>query len=241
MVRYGLFLSLFIALVIGLGLMASVKVKHLTCLLDDHECPSEVMAQLTTLTTNSLFMSDLEAKATQALGNLPGYQLVSLKRQLPQTLIVSVKKNPALYRLRALSAPETKIVDSQGYLYPVESDPTTTLPQVIISDEQWQVILENSQVSSELQSKINQTITALGVEQITFTHLELSSSTIALISLSPQTTAVLDLTAAHRDVKKLSLVLKGLEPATLTQIQEIDVRYTLPVLRSNRTIPRHDS
>jgi cell division septal protein FtsQ len=237
--KFGGVLGFILAMVIGMGLLTQIKVVSVRCRAESGDCTPEVRQKLESLTSQSFFFSDLESASTQILSTLPGYKLMSLQRQLPQTLVISIKQNPSLYRLQALGKPELKVVDSEGFIYSPESQ--TTIPLVVVSEAEWNESLQQGRIQINRHQQLTQTLQALSQAEISFQQLEAAAGVIGVLSLDPQTAAILDLSNSAADVAKLSIVLKGLEPATLSEIQEIDVRYRLPVLRPNRTIPRHDS
>ncbi len=217
-------------LLAGLGWLATFKVQEVKCVVQDHPCSAEAEQQAQTLNHRSFFFTDLEKVGADNLSSLPGYQLVSIQRQLPQTVVLTLQQNAALYRLRQIDTNETVVVDTQGYFY--TADQQESLPLVVVVDKN-----QNPDRHTQLVDLFK----TLTDEHITFKQIEVVSDNVALIYLDGQTTAVINVSSPIQDTKKLSIVLKGIEPGTLSQIQEIDVRYRLPVLRPIRTIPRHDS
>ncbi len=224
--------------VAGLGMIFQWKINQVVCRLETQPCSPEFTTSLQELTRLSFWVSDVEAQVDQIMKHYPEFEVVEIRRLLPATVEIDVKPRQPLYQLTA-SNQELGVVNQDGAVIIVPQ--ALSLPVIRISDQLWQTVVATNTIDQKIHLPLTQLLQACQTEKIACQRLELINQDTVVIELPESRIGILSLEFPERDLKKLSLVLNGLEPDKLKDVQEIDVRYRLPVLRLTRTVPRHDS
>lgn len=231
------FISLFLPFLLVLslaGFIALEKVTQIECVLEATQCPPETLQLLDRLKGQKLFFTDLHVAAATALQSYPEVQVQDLVRVWPTTVKVTLKPSQPVYRVT--SGDQHWVATHDGYLIKTQEG-TSTVPQIYIADGN---LLMNESISPQFHERLTVLLHSLEAEKISYREIEVQSETRVLVLLETKT-AVLSLDAPAYDSKRLSLVLKGLEPDKLDTVREIDLRYKFPVLRNESTVPRQKS
>lgn len=231
------FISLFTLLLLVLSVIGFVSLEKITkieCFLVEAECSPETTLILEQLQRKQFFITDFEVEIAHILQSNPEVQVDSVIRVWPSTLRISLKPSQPVY---AVSTNEQSwVATKDGYLIKTQED-TTSIPQIYFSVSD---MLSNDTLSQTLHDRLALLIQSLEAEKISYQEIEVQAQDRVLVILDSKI-GLLSLDSPAYDSKRLSLVLKGLEPDKLDTVREIDLRYKFPVLRNESTVPRQKS
>lgn len=225
---------LLLGLVISLIVFFNQRtVESVSCLIESNPCPESIISSLHSLKGEPFFFSDLEIQASTALQADPSHRVAEIQKEWPATVIVQLQPSLPIYKV-VLSNGEMTLITAEGFFVPKVSDAQVNVPLVhFIGD----IELEETRVNAVTHERIKVLLHGLEVEKIAFQELELQKENLVLIILDNKI-AIVSLETPVYDAKRLSLVLKELEPDKLESVREIDLRYNFPVLRTETTIAR---
>lgn len=231
------FISLFIPFLLILSIIGFVgleKITQVECVLQGNSCPPETTQLLDQLRGQKLFFSDLSVVAANALQSNPEVQVESFARVWPTTVKVTLKHSQPVYAVSTQD--QNWVVTQDGFLIKTPEN-VESIPKVFITDRN---LLTNDTLSQQLHERLALLIHSLEAEDIPYQEIEVHSEERIILVMDSRN-ALLSLDSPAYDSKRLSLVLKGLEPDKLDTVREIDLRYKFPVLRNQSTVPRQKS
>lgn len=225
-----------VALAVG---FFTLRIKSLECDLDGNPCPSEILVAFDSIKGQSLlFFNDQQLQAL--LESYPAYQLNEYGLWLPGTLRLTLAPQTIMYTLSSEIPVESFAVTSEGKL--IANTQQTQVPQVLLSQNDWIDVQEKQQLQPALHAIFTQTLNDLQAAKISVPVLYLHDPQTLVLELPDQPLIVFDPQQPTANVARLKHVLDQLSSnPDSALIQEVDVRYKLPVLRQSTSIPRHTS
>lgn len=198
------------------------KVTKIECQLQGVACPEQVSQVLSPLMNTPLLWFNHQTQAAELL--VPhGYQLQTLRRQLPATLTVTVLQQPAVLQVKLDDTHWAVINQQLNYIF---SDQPLDVPTVQISPEQLG--------DRQLISRLAELFAALQQAEIPTTSVEQTAEAV-IISLPDAKQALLPLDQPASQVPRLKLLLDANSQLEDQNIKEYDLRFALPVLRTQAT------
>jgi cell division septal protein FtsQ len=202
---------------------------HIECSLSDAECPSDLVAQLRPLEGKSLFFTDTSKEVYHL--NLERYELITIHKKFPDTIILVFASKKNLYLLQQENSPDVWTVAESGYAQQMSS--SEALPTILISPN-WSQPLQENTVEPSLHNTIRQLLTELNSNHIEHTSIEFKSSEEIIVHLNNGQQALLTQENLISQVKKLGIISKNVDTKAIdTNIRTIDLRFELPVLKTN--------
>lgn len=216
-----------------------LRIQTIQCSINDRSCSSEIDTALLPIKGESIFFFD-ESQLSSLLSSYPTYQIKSYSFQLPSTLKLELAPQRVMYYLTSNSQTQNLGVTDQGLL--TSSLPDESVTQVIIPDNHWVDLKTGQNLDAELHRGLTLILSELEVASISVPII-LWQDTQTVVLDKPEIPLVLiDPQQAGTNIARLKLLLTEIQKEPLSnQVQEIDVRYKLPVLRNTTTIPRHTS
>lgn len=215
------------------------RIKQIECQLEQQPCPSEIASQFEQLYGNAIYFFD-GSQIDSALQTTPTFYVARYQFKLPHTLHVSLRQQALAYTLTTMTKEKSLAVTTDGRI--TTTVPSTSQIVVEVPDAEWSKLSEETTVDVGLHTTLTTALRELTELNLPIYQLVLIDTQTLALYLPEKPTIILDATQISSSVARLKLVLAELEVNPMpTQVQEIDVRYKLPVLRTSPTIPRHTS
>lgn len=225
--------------IVGLGFLANRfwLITSVSCRTASEPCPTATTQALSTLVGKPLLFTKTEA---QVLSVIQEYQLPielsGLRKNYRGELTVEVRLDPDRY---LMSTPDQTLyrVSAQGWLTPTDNT-SLDLPQIVLSASESATLAAQPRLSAELHYELSTLIELLATHGINHQKMVTLDAFTMVVQLNENQQALIDREEAALNLARLELILNA--PNTeldLTQIQEFDVRFKLPVLRTTKTIP----
>lgn len=207
------------------------KIGTLECRLDTHECPPVVLSALDPVIGRSLFFSDLRPYFTHQ-PVLAQYQVVKTQKKLPQTLTVSLISYPTTYQLHFMDTDTTYIVNAQRQLSQEVVPELVTITTSLAESE----LVDAGHLGADVHLFSSTLVRALAESELYPTELELEDQSTVRIGLKGGINGIISNKSIQQQVTQLAFIEKNFDLMTIDQgIKVVDVRYTLPVLRTTET------
>jgi cell division septal protein FtsQ len=220
-------------IVVAIAYVTQEKVRAVECELAQAPCSAEIQIALTTLAGKKLFLSDFVAESAYVLQSDPSVQVESVTKHWPATVKIKLQPSQPVYKAY-LGAEEVLLATDTGYLITKDDISAVEIPKVYINTAS---VPDKTLMPQLLHDRLKLLIHSLAAEKISYQEIEVQTEDRALLILESKI-ALVTLDAPAYDIKRLSLVLKGLEPDKLETVREIDLRYKFPVLRNVPTVSR---
>lgn len=223
------FVSIF--LILGLTLfikyiLLELRIHHISCQVDNQQCPNEIIDSLKKLDGSSFLFSNLEAQVQQLDLNL--YQLTSVTKTLPNTVNFTFSKEPSSYILNYQD--KNYLVANNGLIQNLESE--SNLPLIKVKNEITPIV--ENQIDSELHQQNLLLLKSLADHQIEFQSIQIQTQSPQQIEIQLQNNlkAFLLTNDIETQIKKLAIILDKIDLKSIDlQIDAIDLRFKLPVLK----------
>lgn len=204
------------------------SIKEISCQLDGKECPASVQQAVSVLKGKSLFATDYQEILREQSLPLP-ITLQSIKKHLPQRIELAFSTQTLAYQL--LTSEGTVAVTATGI--PFKENATQAATSIELKPTYSDVLASPEQIKPEVHEPLQKLANALQTTQLAVEKVSwVDKDTIILIMKSEQHTALLDASDPEAAIKKLQLILNSAEyQAVAPKVKEIDLRFTLPVLR----------
>ncbi|HYD35517.1 MAG TPA: hypothetical protein VD999_05595 [Vitreimonas sp.] len=203
------------------------QVEYLVCETTEGNCPEMVMPLLDKTKHSSLFFTDHHSLVAADLAKL-GWRVNSIKKKLPQQLIMQLSPEQPVYRLY-FSPDKAEIYFTSG-AFVTESNPSLESALTTI-----QFYDPTGTPPPLTHSFLNVVIPTLQEQQVGFTTLQLQSDGALELTLPSGQKAVIDRDQPQAQVTKLKMILDQLDFASFSQpIQIIDLRFKYPVLKTQQ-------
>lgn len=223
------------SVVISVGLVA-VKIRQVECHLPNGIDSSEICLRLQPLVGNSFFFTDFENssvvnRALKAEDMAQTFSLESVKKQLPGTVIFELSQKAPLYRLLA-EGDQKYLVTESGQLK--TDNPRLKLPEARLFPG-WSDSFDSLDLkAASTHYFLKQLIMTAAEEQLKIETINFESSTLIRIKLDSQLFVVLEKNSQPSlEMKRLAVIIDNLNFKEIdTGIKEVDLRFKLPVLRT---------
>ncbi|MBP7768532.1 hypothetical protein KA082_01730 [Candidatus Woesebacteria bacterium] len=218
-----------VCVVVAYFLVLGSPITHISCTLDSHECPIEIMNKIAGSEGKRLLGEDHLSRISAELGE-HAVTIVSLKKQLPNQLVVVLESQPPAYRLKTKDT--EVVVGEKGNIF----TPSQRSQELTITTQQSlsEFTASNTTILPEIHTALFALCSAIqkaGLQVKTINWVD--KDTIILIMNTEQLQAIVDLQHAAVQVKTLQTLLTSRERAALPKpITEIDLRFKFPVLRT---------
>lgn len=216
------------------------RVKQVTCTVRADRCSSELSQQLEKLYGQSLFFTDLTQLSSQLLESEIGYRVQAVSKEWPDQLSVQLEPQQVVYQLRLLGQDQFVSVTDLGWL--IAQPQRNDVPLLIVTPEVWSSWQARGEVPLTLHEQFQGIPASVQHESLIITHWVLVDEQTIVLYLPTDQTVIIESASITSDLHQLNLLAKGVDWSVFSSpIQEIDLRYNLPVLRVTRNIPRHES
>lgn len=210
---------------------------HINCQLQAQPCPQELAAQSQTLKNRSLFFTAIEQEVAD--WQLDLYQLESYQKTWPGQLKLQFVSEPSLYQLQL---PDRLItLTTSGFIKDTAQDSgkdqeKTSLPVVVLAAESNRRLVEELEQQAQLSNELHQPLADL-VNQLDQLNLQISrinyQTDLIKLYLDSDLVALAEPTNLQKQLQRLALIENDLNLDQIDlAIKEIDLRYELPVLRT---------
>lgn len=219
---------------------ALARVQSVTCSFGAQPCPAEVVSSLHSLRGHHLLFSNTVATAQAALQPHSAYRVQAVQKIYPSTIEVTLESQSLLYQLKRPGSDEVLAASDQAAIItmPLQAD----LPTIVINDQLWYEWQAAGSVPPQVHQQLKDVSRALGEASLSPQGVVLEEVGTLVLYLPENQVAILDLPELRSDIARLVLILRELRERSIDQpIIEIDLRFRLPVLRGERTIPRHET
>lgn len=217
-----------VAIFAGKMVISSFSVKNIECQLDQQTCPESLTNSLTVLHGKPLFFTNYQSILQEQRVPLP-VTLTQVKKHLPNTLNLEFSSQNLAYMIQTNEG--TIAVSTTGVLF----KDTTVLPPTTIEvkPELSSVLDPNHAIQAPIHTAFLELVTTLEKSDLPVKHISwVDKDTINLIMNDGQLNAVVDQKNPRVAIEKLELIIKSQEyQAVQENVQEIDLRFDLPVLR----------
>lgn len=232
--RFSFTYSIFFFLIILISVVfASLKVQSVTCSMDTTPCSEEVAVLLTGFKGKSFFFYDFK-KETSADDNPLSFEIVEIKRELPSTIHVTIKTEQPLYTLISADGSTKQAISSSGKMLPTTREIQGILVQV--PDKNNMTI---NPIMHALISDIIVTITPEysleKLEYISPTEIKIYNKDLPVLIVGDPipTYALQHLGEIMYTIDNTQLSTSSAELSIPNpSIKELDLRFTMPVLRT---------
>lgn len=235
------FLALLLIVPLGLVLKnigsTPFPISHIECQYvadgnDNLSCPGEVVSHLDQLKHRSLFFTDFTSSLADL--QLEQYSLQVTHKTLPGTLTVAVEPAPPLYLLASTQQPEVYTINTAGFATTHVSD--LPLPEIKLMAQG--ILLTETQLDQELHHQLQAIISGIAQLQLEVQLVRYYSPDYIEVQLPDFPPAIVDQASLSQALPKLAVLKNRLDLNSIdTGIKEIDLRFDLPVLRTQRTDP----
>lgn len=217
-----------------------LRVNEIDCEFGEDRCPAEVVASLSVLRGKSLLFSHVLATSQTAVQSHTGYRVAGIEKEFPDTVRVILEPQSLLYRLKLLQQTEYRAVTDQRKLIPSSAD--TQLPQIILEPTVWNTWTVDGQVPELIHLHLLELPVVVNEVGVSPEAIVVIDHQTMILYLPNQQLAILNTEKLTQDIARLAILQRGLQGQEFPQpIQEIDLRFKLPVLRFERTITRHET
>lgn len=204
------------------------------CTVGNQACNPAIQAELErSLVGESLFFTDY-AQQLSTLPTLQSTQVIAIRKEIPQTLIVDLAEERPLYQLQLVEG-KTLVVGEHGSLKNAGDSASDELPRVELQTESTPLLeqLNNApRLPAELHTVFKSLITALRDNHLAFRKISWFSEDEIRVQLDTYQ-AILDTQNPAGSIEALAQILSSEEVKQLPQpLREVDLRFTLPVLRT---------
>lgn len=215
-----------------IGILYSFRVLHISCRLQEQDCPSQLQNELSSLKGSSLFFTVFESEIPRAISNET--MLVSaIEKRLPGTLVVYVTQEKPSYILRT---PEKEYaVYTSGVAHELTENVSPNDYHIFELEFPLEKIMEQSHVRSDYHSQLTETSISLYNIPFSLQNSTWKDTQFIQFQLQSGVVVYLPTKSAGEKVEILKQILESSELETLPeQLTEIDLRYKYPVLRTTQ-------
>lgn len=210
-------------------------IREIECIVQDQSAP-DICSQLDFLKNKSLLFSDLEHTGLyqDLIKNDQGqvFQTKLVERQLPNKMIVHLVKEEPSYQL--IIEDKSYWINHQNYYG--QNDPSLDLPKVELSSEHQQLV-GKSQIDPTFNKKVITLLDHLRDYQVNFDRIYLNGEH-SEIYLQDNTKLIFQLSQNSQTlapkIKLISLQLGEIEDFLPHGMEQIDLRFDLPVIKTNK-------
>ena len=207
-----------------------LKIKKVSCQIDGQDCPSELIQQLKLIEGKSFLFSPLETHVRSLDLNL--YQLDSISKSWPTTVVLKFSRKPNSYLIRTLPQDVLLLVSENGLTQPISTK--QNLPTIEVYD--WVDPIQENCVEAPLHRLNLDLIQLLASKNISYNNIKIHNSHQIEILLHENLIALAQEDELEKQITKLSIILDELDLNAIDlQINKIDLRFKFPLLKTSQT------
>lgn len=213
-----------------------LRIKTVSCKLETKPCPDTLNQKIQEFVGQSFFFAPIQPviEAWQ----LELYQLQTFSKTWPQKIELNFTSEPDFYRLQL----ETNhyLITKTGLIKQKldanQPPKANELPIVILTQPAAEVI-KGQQVTPQFHQVFKLVLTQLEAHQLEIQTLKLIGSDLIKLQLNSKLRAIVEPTHSQTQLAKLALIIQELDLAQIDlAIKEIDLRFELPVLRTQLSL-----
>lgn len=208
-------------------------VKKIDCkLTSGKDCPQEFSDALKSLQNKPLIPTNFDDSVTKL--NIPaGYILDSVSKKLPSKLILTFVAEPLLLQISCQDCDQHKSIGVYRHILD-SNDLKSEFPNFFVHADN-QEVFDNSGLKPEYFDSLKELTESLYKLRIVFQNGEWISEDEIKVSLDNNLTAIFSANQIASQVVALDLIIKSdAIKQTDAEIEEIDLRYKMPVLRTRK-------
>ncbi|NCS97929.1 MAG: hypothetical protein GW762_05050 [Candidatus Pacebacteria bacterium] len=210
-------------------LLLTFRVSKIVCLVADAHCSQELQDQLQTLAGKSLFLTDFESAISSSITD-ETVLFVSLQKELPSTLIVSLAQEKPVYILR--SDEKNYTVYASGLIHEHKQESTNDYT-VIAVEFPLEKIVENDHVLPKYHDELTKLSLSLYKPSFSLQNSRWIDTETIQLEVSSGIRVYIPFESATQKITILEAILVSPELETVSEpLTEIDLRYKYPVLRT---------
>jgi hypothetical protein len=206
------------------------RVRHIECQIAHTACPPDLDQQVQVIKNQSLFFAHLDELITNATTVSP-VTLVSIEKTLPNRVLLNFSEEKLAYILKT-SDDKLYLVYQSGKIQLTETTDQAPLLSVFFPSSQY---ITNAHLEPDIHQKILILFELLYKHAIPIQNSSWQEPHSILLTLTNGIKVYVDPDSSSRGIKALAAVLAAPETNDLKNtIEEIDVRFNLPVLRTRQ-------
>lgn len=244
------FFGLFVGLA-GVSFSKVFIVKNIECFYEGALLEKKICNPLSGLFGKSLFFTDLENASEFNIlsansNNAETYFVDNIKKELPSTLILNLSTQSPLYRL--FYEEKSYLVSSTGQLK--QDNPNLGLLNLKLSESSSSNVIDSNFVKEDEHNFFRDLVVSLQKEKFDVSEINIESEFFVEIKIKNKPRIIVEQSdEITYKILQLVVLLEEIDFSTIdsdnidtTDIKEIDLRYKLPVIRTEFSDPdRHDS
>lgn len=230
----GVALVVLIVVAIVIAVSKIFTVQAVECQLSDgSNCPDELTSQIDMLKTNPMFFTDYAHILTQNSTVAQPYSLQKISKRLPSTLRTTFAAEQPLLLLHQTGS--YHVISASGKAFTQTEETAANLSHLLLVETN-EKIIQNNIVTSDFLSTMNVVVDSideylLPIEKVTW----VDKSAIKLSMKERQELIIIDSESPAIQLQRLFLILQSKEYENLPESKlELDVRFTMPVLRTTQ-------
>jgi hypothetical protein len=170
------------------------------------------------------------------------YELHSLRKEAPSTLTLYLRQDPFVYQVREVTTDKKWLVTDHGWLRSQEegavslTESHSLLPQITQVMAFPSTAVETRRVDPATHDLIQQLLQALDVYEIEYQRLILYDPVTSIVVLNDTQHVLLENDRLLENLERLTLLFANQSQLPIpSTVVEYDVRFKLPVLRTDPT------
>lgn len=212
-------------------LISTLKVQHISCIQNGTSCSIPLYSPLETLKGSSFFFTDLNQTLVEKHNGVLPFKVLSIKRKLPGTIIVTLAEEKPLYLIFTNDTQSTLVgVSENGSTVSFDANSSST-PIVNVPTA------ETAFTEKTLVPTFHETIKKIMFNsrspQYTLRNINYVSSTEIILNYDTLPPLIITEDVPIYALQHIEKIMYTVETQTLEKpVKEIDLRFRLPVLRT---------
>lgn len=202
------------------------NVREIDCTVEENPCPEEISNQLSSLRSKSYFFTNFADETHTLLGN-GTYSVLEARQVHPWKIEIKLTQIGTQYQLVGENG-EKNIVLPNG-----KTEPGENMSLAQISTQDPKAYITNSYVHEDLHKALSILVQELQTTAIKWKSITVESPQKILIELETNQRVIIDTTLTSGQISLIPQIVAHSAVQELTPgIKEIDLRFNLPVLRT---------
>jgi len=225
------FLSIVIGAVFFAQLSGWFNTRRVVCLLDNTTCPTELAQALSPLTKRSYLFTNFSTVTTELLPSNQ-YALIEVKKTIPWELQITLTSTGISYQITQ-SDGVSVFIDPTGA---VTTNPNSKPSANLKSLQNFNELIPQEQLDPQLHIVLSATLLELQAAAISWETFTIESPSKITIDLAQGIRVIIDTNSSADTISLLKELLDSEAVKQLSPpIQEIDLRFSLPALRVEKS------
>lgn len=203
-----------------------LKIKKVSCQLNDQTCPPELIQKLSSIEGESFLFLPLETYIRNLNINL--HQLESISKSWPATVSLKFSHKPNSYLIKT-SPQNTLLITENGLAQPI----TTQQNLPLIEAYSWPDSIQKDQLEAQLHQLNLDLVRFLAGQNISYKNIKIKSPQEIEILLQADLVALVQKDQLEKQIIKLAIILSEIDLNAIDlQINRIDLRFKFPLLKT---------